>query len=62
VVGSACIELFLKSLYVSLKKWPPTKAPNATLGFGSGDSNHLNPSLHPGLASTGIVDPLDVHI
>jgi len=34
VVGSVCIELFLKSLYVSLRKGPPTSAPYATLGLG----------------------------
>lgn len=58
VLGSPCMELFRESIYVSLRKGPPTRAPEATFGLGSVESSHLKPSLHLVLASAGIDAPL----
>lgn len=58
VVGSPCIELFLESIYVSLRNGPPTRAPVATLGFGSVESRYFQPSLQLVSASLGMEAPL----
>lgn len=58
VVGSACIELFLESTYVSFRNGPPTRPPVATFGLGAVDVSHLNPSLHPVASPAGIEAPL----
>jgi len=58
VLGSVCMVLFLESMKVSFLKGPPTRAPVATLGFGSDDSSHWNPSLQLAFASAGIEAPL----
>ena len=58
VVGSACIELFRESIYVSFWKGPPRRAPMATLGLGLVESSHLKPLVQPVVASAGIEAPL----
>ena len=58
VVGSACIELFRESMYVSLRKGPYTRPPRATLRVDLAKLRNLKPSVQAAVAPPGIEAPL----